>query len=148
MYNVCVCVCALSHVPLFAIPWTVALQAPLSMGFCRQEYWRGLPFPSPGDLPDPGVEPASLSSPSPPRWAGGFSSVVLPGRPVMSCYTLVVQSCPTLCNPVDYSLTGSSVHGIPQARILEWIFDSSSRVSSQPRDRTQVFCVAGRIFNI
>ena len=42
-----------------AIPWTVARQAPLSMGFSRQEYWSGLPFPSPGDLPHPGIEPAS-----------------------------------------------------------------------------------------
>ena len=41
------------------IPWTVACQAPLSMGFSRQEYWSGLPFPSPGDLPDPGIEPRS-----------------------------------------------------------------------------------------
>ena len=40
----------------FETPWTVACQAPLSMGFSRQEYWRGLPFPSPGDLPDPGIE--------------------------------------------------------------------------------------------
>ena len=40
-------------------PWTVALQPPLSMGFSRQEYWRGFPFPSPGDLPNPGIEPAS-----------------------------------------------------------------------------------------
>ena len=52
-----VCVCALSHVRLFAIPWTVAHQAPLSMGFFRQEYWSRLPFPSPGDLPDAGIEP-------------------------------------------------------------------------------------------
>ena len=42
-----------------ANPWTVARQAPLSMGFLRQEYWSGLPFPSPGDLPDPGIEPGS-----------------------------------------------------------------------------------------
>ena len=42
-----------------AIPWTVALQAPLSMEFSRQEYWSGLPFPSPGNLPDPGIEPGS-----------------------------------------------------------------------------------------
>ena len=41
-------------------PWTVARQAPLSMGFSRQEYWGGLPFPTPGDLPDPGIEPLSL----------------------------------------------------------------------------------------
>ena len=44
------------------IPWTVAGQAPLSMGFSRQEYWIGLPFPTPGDLPDPGIEPISLKS--------------------------------------------------------------------------------------
>ena len=53
-----------SHVRLFAIPWTVAHQAPLSMGFSRQEYWSGLPFPPPGDLPDPGIELASLLSPA------------------------------------------------------------------------------------
>ena len=60
------CVCVLtcfSRVQLFATPWTVAHQAPLSMGFSKQEYWSGLPFPSPGDLPDPGIEPRSLMSP-------------------------------------------------------------------------------------
>ena len=50
---------SLSCVWLFATPWTVAYQAPPSMGFSRQEYWSGLPFPSPGDLPDPGIEPGS-----------------------------------------------------------------------------------------
>ena len=50
-------------------PWTVALQAPPSMGFSRQEYWSGLPFLPPGDLPDPGIEPMSLASPT---LAGGF----------------------------------------------------------------------------
>ena len=48
----------------FATPWTVACQAPLFMGFPRQEYWSGLPFPSPGDLPDPGIEPMSPASPA------------------------------------------------------------------------------------
>ena len=50
---------SLSRVRLFATPWTVAYQAPPSMGFSRQECWSGLPFPSPGDLPDPGIEPRS-----------------------------------------------------------------------------------------
>ena len=50
---------SLSRVRLFATPWTVAYQASPSMGFSRQEYWSGLPFPSPGDLPDPGIEPGS-----------------------------------------------------------------------------------------
>ena len=48
---------SLSRVRLFATPWTVAYQAPPSMGFSRQGYWSGLPFPSPGDLPDSGIEP-------------------------------------------------------------------------------------------
>ena len=52
---------SLSRVRLFATPWTVAYQASPSMGFSRQEYWNGLPFPSPGDLLDPGIEPRSLS---------------------------------------------------------------------------------------
>ena len=50
---------SLSPVQLFATPWTVAYQAPLSMEFSRQEYWSGLPFPSPGHLSDPGIEPVS-----------------------------------------------------------------------------------------
>jgi len=50
---------SLSHVRLFVTLWTVAYQAPLSMGFSRQEYWSGVPFPSPGDLPNPGIEPGS-----------------------------------------------------------------------------------------
>ena len=49
----------LGHVWLFVTPWTVAYQAPWTMGFTRQEYWSGLPWPSPGDLPDPGIEPGS-----------------------------------------------------------------------------------------
>ena len=52
----------------FATSWTVARQAPLSMGFSRQEYWRGLPYPPPGDLPDPGIKPGVMS----PAPAGGF----------------------------------------------------------------------------
>ena len=51
-----VCMYMLSRVQLFATPWTVACQAPLSIGFPRQKYWSGLPFPSPGDLPNPGIE--------------------------------------------------------------------------------------------
>ena len=53
---------SLSHIQLFATPWTVAGQAPLSMELSRREYWSGLPFPSPGDLPHPGTEPTSLIS--------------------------------------------------------------------------------------
>ena len=68
----CVCLCVLSHfslVQLFATPWRVALQAPLSMEFSRQEYWSGLPRPPSGDLPNPGIKPRSLISPT---LAGGL----------------------------------------------------------------------------
>ena len=58
----CVRVCVLSRLQLFATPWTVGHQDPLSMGFSWQEYWRGLTFPSPGDLPDPGIEARSSAS--------------------------------------------------------------------------------------
>ena len=58
-----------SHVRLFVVLWTIAYQASLFMGFSRQEYWSGLPCPPPGDLPDPGIEPAPPVSPA---LAGGF----------------------------------------------------------------------------
>ena len=63
------CVKSLQSVQLFATPWIVAHQAPLSRGFPRQENWSGLPFPPPGDLPNPGIERISLMSPA---LAGGF----------------------------------------------------------------------------
>ena len=72
--SLCDCVCVLSHVWLFATAWTVVHQAPLSMEFSRQEYWSGLPFPSPGNLPDPGIEPTS------PALAGGFFTTELHGK--------------------------------------------------------------------
>ena len=72
------CVCMLSRVQLFATPWTVARQAPLFMEFSWQEYWRGLLFTMPGDLPDPGIEPTSLVSPA---LAGRFFTPGPPGKP-------------------------------------------------------------------
>ena len=67
-----------SQVWQFATPWTVAHQAPLSMGFSRQEYWRGLPCPPPGHLPDPGIEPEPLASPT---LADRLFTPVRPGKP-------------------------------------------------------------------
>ena len=60
----------------------------------------------------------------------------------------VTQVCPTLCNPMDYNPPGSSIHGILQARILEWIAIPFCRRSSRPRDWTQVSCIAGRFFTV
>ena len=61
---------------------------------------------------------------------------------------LITQSRPTLCDPMDHSPPGSSIHGILQAKTLEWVAVSFSRASSQPRDRTRVSHVAGRLFTI
>ena len=137
---------SLSHVWLFVTAWTVAYQASPSMGFSRQKYWSELPFPSPGDLPDPGIKPWSLvlqadTWPSEPQ-----------GKP-MSCIdseseSEVAQSCPTLCDTMDCSLAGFSLHGILQARVLEWVAISFSRGSSRPRDWTQVSWIPGRRFNL
>ena len=74
---------SLSHIWLFATPWTVAHQTPLSMGFPRQESWSGLPYPSPGDLPNPGIEPGSLA-----LQADSLPSEPL-GKPLM--YTFIQQ---------------------------------------------------------
>ena len=62
------------------------------------------------------------------------------------CVCLIVQSCPNLCNPMHCSPPDSAVHGIFQARILEWVAISSSRGSSQPRDQTLISCIAGGFF--
>ena len=69
MHSILTYVCVLSQVQVFLTSWTVAHQAPLSMGLFRLEFWSGLPFPFPGALPYPGVEPMFLASPS---LAGGF----------------------------------------------------------------------------
>ena len=111
------------------------------MGFSRQEFWSGLPCPPLGDLPNPGIKPASLMSPA---LAGGVFTTSATWE-AQEVKMLVAQSCPTLCHPMDCSPPGSSVRGILQARILEWVAISFSRGSSQPRDQHQVTCFAGRL---
>ena len=86
---------SLSRVRLSAAPWTVAHQAPLSMGFSRQEHWSGLPFPSPADLPDPGIEPGS-----PALQADALLSEP-PGKLQYSC----------LRNPMDRGAWWATLHG-------------------------------------
>ena len=93
------CMCQLlSPVQLFATPWTVAHKAPLSMEFSRQEYWSGLPFPIPGDLPDAGIQSRSLVSPA---LAGGFFTTSAPGK-----FLALILQCITLL----FSLLGSQVN--------------------------------------
>ena len=136
-----------SCVKLFAT-WTVAHQAPLSMGFSRQEYRSGLPFPTPGDLPDLGIEPMSHCVSSIGRWVlyhychlryPDFTQILsvfsksrnLDPSSVSSSWECLMSllSCLTLRNPVDCSPPGSSVHRILPARILEWVTVPSSRGS-------------------
>ena len=81
IYNysrLCVCAQLLSHVRLFATLWTVGHQDLKSLKFSRQEYGSGLPFPTPGDLPDPGIKPPSPASPA---LASGFFTTELTGKP-------------------------------------------------------------------
>ena len=125
--HVCLCVCtqSLSCIWLFASPWTVACQAPLSMEFSRKEYWSGLPFPPPGDLPDLGNEPVSCL-------AGRFFTTEPPRKPFVNwgdndstsgyweyqCEQVldgsVVRSCLTLCDPMNGSTPGFPVlHCLP-----------------------------------
>ena len=76
----------------FATPWTIAYQAPPSMGFSRQEYWSGLPFPSPGDLPNPGIEPGSLA------FQADALTSELPRKPVLTaCLGQVHGDDPERC---------------------------------------------------
>ena len=93
----CMKVTSLSRVRLFATPWTAAYQAPPSLGFSRQEYWSGVPLPSP-------------------KTAAAAKSL---------------QSCPTLCDPMDCSLPVSSIPGIFQARVLEWVAIAFSRMEPE-----------------
>ena len=132
----------LSHLGLvwFCVTlWTAVCQASLSMGFSRQEYWSGLSCPSPGVLPSPGIKPRS-----PALQADSFTTEP-PGKPEVGhiLYLYWSESCSVVSDslqPMD------CVHGILQARILEWVAVPFSRESSQLRDRTQVSCIADRFF--
>ena len=73
----------------FGTPWTVAYQAPLSVGFCRQEYWSGLLFPPPGDLPDPGIKLLSLMSPA---LADRLFTTIPPGKPSLTYFPLTSKA--------------------------------------------------------
>ena len=114
----------LSRVQLFAIPWTVTHQAPPSMGFSRQQYWSGLPFLQ-GIFQTQGLNPGLphcrqtlLSSEQP-----GISH---PLQKELAAAAKSLQSCPTLCDPIDRGPPGSPVPGILQARTLEWVAISFS----------------------
>ena len=136
-------------------PWTIVCQAPLSMGLSRQEYWSGLPFPSTGDFPDPRINLGLL------HYRQTLYQLSYKGSPALCLlcelfsndffkdFTHLNESTsimPDSCDRVDRSPPGSSVRGMFQARILEWVAISFSRKSSQSRDQIRVSCIAGRFF--
>ena len=118
---------SLSCVQLFATPWTAASQAPLSVGFSRQEYWSGLPCPPPGDLPDPGIKPESLMFPA---LAGTFFTTRATWEVQNDPFTTfegfyywslgegngtpLQYSC--LENPMDRGAWEAAVHGVAKSR--------------------------------
>ena len=114
------------------------------MGFPKQEYWSGLPFPSPGDLQvsNPGLLHCrwSLALQADSYWLSHQESPVWLLQSCSGKGSIVSDSL----RPMDCSPPGSSVHGILQARTLQWVAIPSFRGSSQPRDQTQVSCLAGR----
>ena len=124
----------LSCIQLFATPWTAAQPAPLFMGFSWQEYWNGLPFPSPEGLSDPGIELAFPGSPAlqmdsfplPPENPSNLN-ILLFSQAAAAAAAKSLQSCPTLCDPIHGSPPGSPVPGILQARTLEWVATAFSK---------------------
>ena len=154
--------------------WTVAWQVPLFMEFSRQEYWTGLPFPTPGALPDPQIEPPHLLSllhwwtDSLPLSHLGSFLVMVPHRyyinlvlqhcilsslttenhslffSVLPCVCLCALSLSCVLLFAALWTVGPSVHGIFQTRVLERVALSLSRVSSQPRDWTHVSSIEPR----
>ena len=124
-FHVCVRSVAQSCLTL-CDPMYCTHQTPLSMEFSRQESQSGLPFPPPGDFPDPGIKPMSRFY-------------------ICAVLCLISQSCLTLCDPMDCSQAPLSMV-ILHARILKWIAMSSSRGSSQSRNRIGVSCIAGGFF--
>ena len=98
---------SLSRVQLLETAWTAAYQAPLSMGFARQEYWSGVPLPSPMIISAAAAAAAAKSH----------------------------QSCPTLCDSIDGSSPGSAIPGILQAKVLEWVAIAFSGMLAGPRER-------------
>ena len=118
----CVCVHAhvraLSRVLFFATPWTAAGQVSLSMGFSRQEYWSGLPFPTPRDLPNPGIQPMSLA---PPALAGRFFTTALPGKPQSFIHSPIKYTHGKLC------LKASSLTTIRKHKVMGKSLDAGVR---------------------
>ena len=169
-YHTCLCACMLSHSVIFDSLRPFGLQPTRLCQFFRQEYWSGLPFSSPGDLPNPRIEAKSSVSPAVSSFPSEPSGkpIIVPdiisklgttlifykldacGNPFFIPVQITLwwfsrQVVSDSCDPMDYSPSGSSVHGISQVELL-WVAISFSRGSSRPRDETLVSYTAGRFF--
>ena len=113
--------------PTLCDPWTVAHQAPPSMGFSRQEYWSVLPFHSPGDLPDPGTEPRSPTL---------QANALIIGNGIFFQFSSVIQLCPTLYDTMDCSMPSFPVHHqlpeLTQTHVIESVMPSNHLILCCP----------------
>ena len=132
--HACMCIQSLGLVQLFVAPWTVMHQAPLSMRSSKQECWHGLPFPSPGDLPDPENEPCSLESPT---LAGGFCTTYEAQITYHSDSLMLSSSCA----PVSSAI--SSFHLVP-VLAERWTY-ATFWIASSPKSSWCMSLAAGRI---
>ena len=135
---------SLSCVRLLATQWTVAYQAPTSMGFSRQEYWSGLPLPSPTNSPNIKILHQSdsfVTTEKPTLTHHYHPKFIVYIRVLRAVLSLVTWSCLTLWDLKDCSPPGSSVQGIFQTRILKQVAVSYSKGSSPPSDQTRVSCL-------
>ena len=138
----------LSRVQLLKTPWTLAWQTPLSMGFSRQEYWSGLPFPSPGDLPNPGIEPRS-----PALEADALTSEP-PGKPRISidawiylwafCFVPLIYI--SVFVPVPYCLDDCSF--VVYSEVKKAVSSSSVLLSQDSFGYLRFFCISVQILKL
>ena len=125
----------LSRVQLLATPWTAAYQAPLSMGFSRQEYWSGVPLPREGSNSLlQGIFPTQGSNPGLLHCRRILYSLSHPAAATAKS----LQSCPPLCDPIDGSPSGSPSLGFSRPRILEWVAISFSNECMKMKSENEV----------
>ena len=152
-----ICAQSLSCVQLFVTPWTEAHQAPLSVEFSRQKYWSWATRDQTVSLASPALASRFFTTGA--TWEARAESLqnwfetyslysckkLLAKNSASTCVCYSLSHVLTLCDPMDCSSPGFSVHEILQARILEWVASPFSRRSSQSRDWTWVSCIAGRL---
>ena len=132
----------LNHIQLFVTPWTVACQAPLSMEFSRQEHWSRLPVPSPGNLPDPGVEPVFLTSP---EMAGKFftNDITREAHNIMYLHTFrssLWQHYFSSKHSSDFSVLSSSAHCQPyKPALVSWGHHNKTPQTGWLKDQKVIF---------